>query len=64
MALLLTRGEGEVIRIGDDIVVTVVEIGRGKVRLGITAPVEIKVDRDEVYRAKRWLAGQRDDNEV
>ncbi|MBI3618892.1 carbon storage regulator, partial [Candidatus Peregrinibacteria bacterium] len=36
--LVLTRKRGEKIRIGEDIILTVVEIDRGKIRLGIEAP--------------------------
>jgi carbon storage regulator len=39
----------ERIVIGDDIIVTVVRIGDGKVRLGIQAPNEVAVHRKEVY---------------
>jgi len=52
--LTLWRRIGERIMIGDDIVLTVVEItqGKGKVRLGIEAPREIEVDREEVRARK------------
>jgi carbon storage regulator len=46
--LVLTRKVGEEIVIGDNIRVTVVELKGGKVRLGVSAPPEIAVDRDEV----------------
>jgi carbon storage regulator len=36
------------IRIGDDVVVTVVEVGHGNVRLGIEAPVHVRVMRAEL----------------
>ncbi|MDH5187338.1 MAG: carbon storage regulator CsrA [Rhodospirillaceae bacterium] len=50
--LVLQRRENEVIRIGDDITITIVDIDRygKKVRLGIDAPGEISVHREEVYR--------------
>lgn len=49
MALVLTRRVGEVIIIGDNISVTVLEItpSRGRVRLGIAAPREVPVHRKE-----------------
>ena len=49
--LVLSRKTYEEIRVGDDIVITVVEIRGDKVRLGIQAPKEISVHREEVYQA-------------
>ena len=49
--LVLTRKRDEQIMIGDNITVTVVEIRGDKVRLGIEAPVEVPVHRQEVYEA-------------
>ena len=49
--LVLSRGRDESIVIGDHIVVTIVDIRRDKVRLGIEAPEEIPVHRREVYEA-------------
>lgn len=49
--LVLSRKVGEVIVIGE-ITVQVVEIDRGKVKLGIVAPKDIAVDRKEVHDAK------------
>lgn len=51
--LVLSRHRDESIMIGDDIVVTVVDIRGDKVRLGIAAPIEIGVHRQEVYEAIR-----------
>ena len=47
--LILTRRVDEHIRIGDDIIVTVVRINRGQVSLGISAPRDVAVHREEVY---------------
>ncbi len=49
--LVLSRKRDESIIIGDDIVITIVEIRGDKVRLGIDAPKEIPVHRSEVYAA-------------
>lgn len=49
--LVLSRHRDEVIRIGDDIKVMVVDIRGDKVRLGVDAPSNVPVHRDEVYRA-------------
>jgi len=49
--LVLSRHRDESIIIGDNIVVTIVDIRGDKVRLGIQAPTEIPVHRQEVYEA-------------
>ena len=49
--LVLTRRVGESILIGDDIVVTVLELNRDQVRIGIRAPRSVSVHREEVYQA-------------
>ena len=51
--LVLSRQRDESIMIGDNIVVTIVDIRGDKVRLGINAPSEIPVHRQEVYEAIR-----------
>ena len=47
--LVLTRKPGEGIIVGDDILITIVELKGGGVRIGIDAPREIKVHRQEVF---------------
>lgn len=49
--LVLTRRIGERIRIGDDVTVQVLEVRGGQVRLGLAAPAEIRIFREEIYRA-------------
>lgn len=49
--LVLSRQRDESIIIGDNIVITVVDIRGDKVRLGIDAPKEVPVHRQEVYEA-------------
>jgi len=49
--LVLSRQRDESIIIGDNIVVTVVDVRGDKVRLGIDAPREVSVHRREVYEA-------------
>ena len=49
--LVLSRNRDQSIIIGDDIVVTIVDVRGDKVRLGIEAPTEIPVHRREVYEA-------------
>lgn len=46
--LVLSRKESQRIRLGDSIVITVVRINRDKVRLGIEAPRDLRVLRDEL----------------
>tara|TARA_Y100001970_G_C14155057_1_gene815049 strand:+ start:1357 stop:1524 length:168 start_codon:yes stop_codon:yes gene_type:complete len=47
--LVLSRKAEESMFIGDDIKITVLDIRGGQVRIGITAPQEIKIHREEVY---------------
>jgi carbon storage regulator len=47
--LLLTRKQGESIRIADEIEVRVLEIRKGQVKLGIDGPRDVPVHRQEVY---------------
>jgi len=49
--LVLSRKLGEQIVIAENIVLTVVDIDRGKVRLGVAAPREVPVHRKEVFDA-------------
>ena len=49
--LVLSRQKDESIVIGDNIIITVVNIGGEKVRLGISAPRSISVHRKEIYDA-------------
>jgi carbon storage regulator len=64
--LVLTRKLGENIRIGDAVKITVLEVRSGQVKLGIEAPPEVKVHREEIYariqeenrRAQRGRPGE------
>lgn len=47
--LVLSRKLGEKIVIGDNIVVTVVKIDRNQVRIGIEAPHEVSIHREEIH---------------
>jgi len=47
--LVLTRRRDESIMIGDDIVVTILQVDGGKVRVGIRAPGDVTILREELY---------------
>ena len=47
--LVLTRKSGESIVIGDEIVITVLEIRGGQVRLGVEAPRDVVIHRSEIH---------------
>lgn len=51
--LCLSRRVGEVIKIGNDISVQVLDIRGGIARLGIVAPVGVPVDREEIRQRKQ-----------
>ncbi len=57
--LILTRKVGETLMIGDQVEVTILSIKGNQVRIGVNAPKEIPVHREEIYaRIKREQAGQ------
>ena len=56
--LILMRRPGETIRIGDDIAVTILGVEERKIRLGIIAPRDVAVDREEVALRKQAEGGQ------
>ena len=49
--LILSRKTDQQIKIGDDITITIIEIHDGQVRIGVEAPRNIKVFRQEVFNA-------------
>ena len=51
--LILTRRIGERIVIGDEIEVIILGINKNQVRIGITAPKQVSVDREEIHLRKR-----------
>jgi carbon storage regulator len=51
--LVLTRKLGEVIRVGDSVTVRILEVKGNQVRLGVEAPADVRIYREEVYRAIR-----------
>ena len=63
--LILTRKVGESIRIGDDIVIKVVSMDNKHVKIGIDAPREVSVNREEIYQKiqeENMKAAQTQDN--
>ena len=61
--LILPRKEGQSFMIGKDVVITVQEIGQGRVRLSVDAPRNISILRTELVEAKqenRFAADEKD----
>ncbi|MFT7654296.1 MAG: carbon storage regulator [Candidatus Azotimanducaceae bacterium] len=58
--LILTRKIGETLMIGDDITVTVLGVKGNQVRVGVNAPRDVAVHREEVYD-KIQLENEKDD---
>jgi len=57
--LILTRRVGETLMIGDDVQVTVLGVKGNQVRIGVNAPKEVSVHREEIYeRIKREQQSQ------
>ena len=51
--LILTRRVGETLMVGDDVTVTVLGVKGNQVRIGINAPKDVAVHRDEIYQRIR-----------
>ncbi len=48
--LILTRRIGETLMVGDDVTVTVLGVKGNQVRLGVNAPKDVAVHREEIYQ--------------
>ncbi|MBX5461624.1 MAG: carbon storage regulator CsrA [Steroidobacteraceae bacterium] len=61
--LILTRRTGETVMIGNDVTVTVLGVKGNQVRIGINAPKNVPVHREEIYeRIKREMQGEANGN--
>ncbi|HLS99326.1 MAG: carbon storage regulator CsrA [Porticoccaceae bacterium] len=56
--LILTRRVGETLVVGDDITVTVLGVKGNQVRLGVNAPKDVSVHREEIYQRIQQEKGQ------
>lgn len=57
--LILTRRVGETLMVGDEVTVTVLGVKGNQVRLGVNAPKDVAVHREEIYeRIKREQGGE------
>lgn len=56
--LILTRKIGESLLVGDDVEITVLSIRGNQVKLGVNAPKEISIHREEIYQRIKALAAE------
>ena len=59
--LILTRRVGETLVVGDDVTVTVLGVKGNQVRLGVNAPKDVSVHREEIYQRiqqEKMMQGQ------
>ena len=61
LMLILTRRVGETLMVGDEVTVTVLGVKGNQVRIGVNAPKEVAVHREEIYqRIQREKNGEED----
>ena len=60
--LILTRRVGETLMIGDDVAVTVLGVKGNQVRIGVKAPRDVTVHREEIYERIREEDGAAEDD--
>ena len=58
--LILTRRVGETLMVGDEVTVTVLGVKGNQVRIGVNAPKEIAVHREEIYQR---IQNEKENNE-
>ena len=58
--LILTRRVGETLMVGDDVTVTVLGVKGNQVRIGVNAPKDVAVHREEIYDRIKQEQNQRD----
>jgi carbon storage regulator len=63
--LILTRRIGETLMVGDDVTVTVLGVKGNQVRIGVNAPKDVAVHREEIYQRiqKEKGGAEEDDNQ-
>ncbi|PBJ83462.1 carbon storage regulator [Lysobacteraceae bacterium NML93-0399] len=61
--LILTRRVGETLMIGDEVSVTVLGVKGNQVRIGITAPKDVAVHREEIYQRIHREDGEESDSQ-
>ena len=63
--LILTRRIGETLMVGDDVTITVLGVKGNQVRIGVNAPKDVAVHREEIYeRIQSEKAGKDTENET
>ena len=61
--LILTRRVGETLVIGDDVTVTVMDVNGKQVRIGVNAPPDVDIDREEIRELKKLEGSKRKEAE-